>query len=249
MSCWSQKASAQGEADPCSLPLQLPNCDVNIHAWITAKIPPEASQLSASFSLACGYRNYRSLNGQSFSESQNKYLHPGCNYESNPGTRHSLLTSLFLLGWAVRCCQTWPRALPGLRALRECPEMPLRRGNRLRHVRVPVPSQDRIRAKEGLSRSILPLSAVPVEVQPKGRRFGAAPVLNRNTNSIMQVTERLFHSFSFFFFPPRFLLLPSKMPTSSYRLTMPGWRLMTSEPSKCNAFQCSWEQGGKSQPV
>lgn len=126
VNCWSQKASAQGEAAPSSLPLRLPNCELNIHPWITAKTPPAASQLSASFSLACGYRNYCSLNGQSFSESQNKYSHPGCNYESNPGTRHSFLTSL--LGWAVRCCQTWPRALPGLRALRECPEMPLRQG-------------------------------------------------------------------------------------------------------------------------
>lgn len=53
----------------------------------------------------------------------------------------------------------------------------------------------------------------------------------------------------FLFFPPRFLLLPSKMPTSSYRLTMPGWQLTTSEPSKCNASRSSWKEGGKSQPV
>lgn len=37
-------------------------------------ISPGASQLTASISLACGYRNYCSLNGQSFSKSQNKYF-------------------------------------------------------------------------------------------------------------------------------------------------------------------------------
>ena len=95
----SQKPSARDpeEADP-SFPSRTAAGKLpHQYSWIIAWISPEASELSESFSLACGYRNYCSLNGQSSSKSQNKYLHLRCNYESKTiqaqGTPSSTLFS------------------------------------------------------------------------------------------------------------------------------------------------------------
>lgn len=83
------------------------------YSQITAWTFPEAPELSESFSLACGYINYCSLNGQSFSKSQNKYFHLRCSYESRttqaPDTPSSALSSssagLFIARQSPGCCQ------------------------------------------------------------------------------------------------------------------------------------------------
>lgn len=150
----------QREADP-SLPSptaagKLPHQ----HSWILAWISPEASELSESFSLACGYRNYCSLNGQSFSKSQNKYLHLRCNYESKmiqaQGTPSSTLFSfsagLFSIArQSPGCCQDSKHGVGTWRSRSG-------RDSRLWHMCVPVSSQDQISANGRLSMSIPSLS-------------------------------------------------------------------------------------------
>ena len=150
----------QREADP-SFPSRTAAGKLpHQYSWIIAWISPEASEVSESFSLACGYRNYCSLNGQSFSKSQNKYLHLRCNYESKTiqaqGTPSSTLFS-FSAGLFSITRQSPERCQDseyGVSAWR-CHSG---RDNRLWHVCMPVSSQDRISANERLSTSILSLS-------------------------------------------------------------------------------------------
>lgn len=91
----------------------------------------------------------------------------------------------------------------------------------------------------------------PCRSRPASRRVSAPPVLllNGNSGSSVPFFGTTFSPFSFLLSPPRFLLQLSKMPTSSCRLTMPGWQLTTSEPSKSNAFKSYSEKGGENQSV
>lgn len=150
----------QREADP-SLPShtaagKLPHQYSRIIAWIS----PEASELSESFSLACGYRNYCSLNGQSFSKSQNKYLHLRCNYEIKMIQAHSTPSSTLFPSQPG--CSALPDKAQSVARTLECGVSAWRchsgRGNRLWHVCMPVSSQDQISANERLSTSTLSLS-------------------------------------------------------------------------------------------
>lgn len=159
-------------------------------------------------------------------------------------TLFSFSAGLFsIVGQSPECCQDSEHGVSTWRCHSG-------RGNRLWHVHMPVSSQDRASANERLSMSIL-FAESTRKSSPRGRSFSAAPVLllNGKSGSRMPFFGTSFSLFCFLLSTPRFLLQMLKMPTSSYRLTMPGWQLMTSEPSKSNAFKSSYEKGGKNQSV
>jgi len=215
-------------------------------SWTIAWASPEASELRESFSLACGYRNYCSLNGQSFAKSQNKYLHLRCHYESQTihaqGTPPAFTLFSFSAGlWSIAKAPSAARTLSGAWA----PGDAARAVARVRARLCSGPNQCQRQAEHHYPAS---LSAEPAwKPSPAGRRFSAAPVLlpNGNSGSSTPFFGTTFSLFCFLLSPARFLLQLSKMPTSSCRLTMPGWQLTTSEPSKSNASKSSYEKGGK----
>lgn len=176
-------------------------------------ISPGASQLTASILLACGYRNYCSLNGQSFSKSQNKYL-------------GVIMTAI----WApLLLLSSFSSQLGSLQCLWCHGHAATRMGKRCQaavQLSITLSAESLCKAKPG-GRSWVLLWSSRTRSPP-----AACNILCND----------FFTPFSAFFWP-RFLLQLSRMPTLSCRLTMPGWQPMTSGPSKCKALRERKGQG------